>query len=67
MIQKHYNITEVADILHMSHWRVRYLIGQRRLAYSRFGGPKGQIRVSAADLEAFLERNRVAAHGERSV
>ncbi len=44
----------------------RRAIYARRLAILRTGSVKGRIRIARADLEAFVDRCRVPAVGERS-
>jgi excisionase family DNA binding protein len=66
-IQKHYDIRELAEILKLSVWGVRSLIYDGRIAFTRIGHPtRGRIRISEADLAAFLERSRIEAFGVRS-
>jgi excisionase family DNA binding protein len=60
-IDKFYGIRELAEALNMSQDAARDLLWRRKLAYRKIGG---RLRVSESDLEAFLARTRVAAHGE---
>jgi excisionase family DNA binding protein len=64
-IQKRLSIREVAELLNMSVDSVRTRLEKRQLAFHRIGGPRGRIRIAESDLEAFLERSRVAAHCEK--
>jgi excisionase family DNA binding protein len=60
-IQKHFSLREVAEMLNVSVDCLRTLLEKRRLAFNKVGG---RIRIAESDLEAFLARNRVAAHSE---
>jgi excisionase family DNA binding protein len=62
-IQKFYGLVEVAEILHRSIDATRDLISNRKIAHYRIGG---RIMVSKPDLEAYLDRQRVAAYGEKA-
>jgi excisionase family DNA binding protein len=65
-IEKHFDVREVADALHMSVDGVRTQIRKGKLAFIRIGSPRhGRIRISESDLLAFLQRNRIAAFGEK--
>jgi excisionase family DNA binding protein len=63
-IQKYFSLREAANMLNISVDNVRTRLEQRQLAFTRIGGPRGRIRIAESDLEAFLARNRTAAHGE---
>jgi excisionase family DNA binding protein len=52
---------EVADALRVSKVTVHRLRARRQLAWQKIGG---QVRVSALDLESYLDRTRVRAVGE---
>jgi excisionase family DNA binding protein len=60
-IQKHFSVREVAEILSLSTDAVRTQIEKRRLAFNKVGG---RIRIAESDLDAFMDRTRVSAHGE---
>jgi excisionase family DNA binding protein len=60
-IQKHFSLREVADMLNVSVDCLRTQLEKRRVAFNKVGG---RIRIAESDLEAFLARNRIAAHGE---
>jgi excisionase family DNA binding protein len=65
-IEKHFDLREVADIVKMSVDAIRTQIREGKLAFIRIGTPRhGRIRISESDLQAFLERNRIAALGEK--
>jgi excisionase family DNA binding protein len=65
-VEKQYTLREVADLLHMSVDAMRSAVWKRRIGYTRIGSPRhGRIRISESDLQAFLERHRVAALGEK--
>jgi excisionase family DNA binding protein len=64
-IEKHFDLREVADIVNMSVDAIRTQIHKGKLAFIRIGTPRhGRIRISESDLQAFLDRNRIAALGE---
>jgi excisionase family DNA binding protein len=60
-IEKHFSVAEVAKTLSISTDAVRTLIEKRLLAFNKVGG---RIRIAESDLDAFMTRTRVAAHGE---
>jgi excisionase family DNA binding protein len=60
-IEKHFSVREVAEILGISTDAVRTHIEKRRVAFNKLGG---RIRIAESDLDAFMARTRVAAHGE---
>ena len=59
---KKFTVKEVAQEIRRSDDFVYDEIDARRLAHLRIGG---RIFVTQSDLDAYLERCRVAAHGER--
>ena len=63
-VQKHFSLRQVAEILNVSVDSVRTRLERRQLAFTRIGGPRGRIRISESDLEAFLTRNHIEAYGE---
>jgi excisionase family DNA binding protein len=58
---KLFSVREAAKELGRSTDFVRDEINRKRLAHHRLGG---RIFVSERDLEAYLNRNRIAAFGE---
>jgi excisionase family DNA binding protein len=61
-IERRYGIKNVAEILNISPDATRDLISKRAIAHHRIGG---KIMVSESDLEAYLDRQRIAAYGEQ--
>lgn len=59
-----YTLVEAVRTTGINIWAFRRDIRSRRLACIRRGGKRGKIYVTAADLEAYLERNRISAIGE---
>ena len=59
-IEKFYGIRELAEALKISTDAARDLLWRRKIAYRKIGG---RLRVSESDLDAFMSRTRVAAHG----
>lgn len=57
------SLVEAQSLTGISAWTLRRDITARRLACVR-RGTRGKIRISVADLEAYLTRCRVAAIGE---
>ena len=55
-------VAEVAKRLKVSPSAVYALCAQERLAHHRVGLGRGTIRVSEADLQAFIESCRVDRH-----
>ncbi len=60
-VQKHFSLREVAEMLNVSVDCLRTQLEKRRVAFNKVGG---RIRIAEDDLQAFLSRNRIAAHGE---
>ena len=62
---KTYSVKELAEALEISEETVRDIIRLKRIAYHRVGGQaRGRIRIAESDLQAFLQRSRVAAVDE---
>lgn len=59
-----HGLVKVAEILDRSIDATRDLISNRKIAHYRIGG---RIMVSESDLEAYLDRQRVAAYGEKAL
>lgn len=57
-------IGEAAERMHMSERYVRRLVGERRIAFHRMGRC---VRLAPADLDAFIEANRVEPMDESDV
>jgi excisionase family DNA binding protein len=53
------NITELADFLGVNTRHVRRLVAERRIPYLKVGR---HLRISSADLEAFVAAGRVEAN-----
>jgi len=62
-----YKIADVAQVLCVSESTVYRLIESRRLAGVKVAGPDSAIRVSAQDLQRYVEQQRTAALWEGDV
>lgn len=59
------SVKQVAERLNLSPQCIYTLIDSGRLPAHRFGVGRGTIRVSLADLEAFINQSRLKRDGER--
>lgn len=57
-------LREVADALQVSERTIRRLVSRGDLTGFKVGD-RGQVRVRNEDLEAYLERQRVQADGQK--
>lgn len=55
---------DACKYLGISRMTMYRLIKSRQIAYSKIGTGRGTYRFRKADLDAYLERNRVEAHAE---
>ena len=60
-------IEEAAAETIRSHWTLRRAISRRELATFRPGGARGKIYIRREDLNAYINRFRTAALGERAL
>ena len=56
------SVAQVAEELGRARWFVYKLLDDHKLAFHMIGGHR---KISQADLDAYVERSRVAALGER--
>jgi len=63
-IEKMLGIRQLAATLDISSDAARELLLPRRIAYRKIGG---RLKVSESDLEAYMNRIRVAARDENAV
>ena len=63
-IEKHYGVRELAAALDISSDAARELLLRRQLTYRKIGG---RLKVSESDLEAYMNRIRVAARDENAI
>jgi excisionase family DNA binding protein len=58
-------IPETAELLRLSQCSIRRLIASRRLAAIKLSGRYSRTLIAMKDVQALVERSRVAAIGEQ--
>lgn len=59
-------VSEAAEHIGMNARTLYALVGAKKIAHSRLGPSGGMIRISRADLDAYLDSCRVEAAGEKA-